>query len=105
MEEKSKYQCNFWRGYNAQHWLVTLIEKRKKSVDNCGAFSGVPRDSISELLLFNIFICDIFYLLEDFDIVNHNDDSTPYNADKNIEFLLNNLEQSSSILFKWLNDH
>ena len=85
--------------------MVTLIEKREKSVDNSGAFSGVPRDSVSELLLFNVFICDIFYLLEDFDIVNHADDSTPYNADKNIEFLLNNLEQSSSILFKWLNDH
>ena len=33
------------------------------------------------------------------------DDSTPYNADKNIEFIVNNLEHSSSILFKWLNDN
>ena len=30
----SKYQCGFRRGYNAQHCLITLIEKRKKSVDN-----------------------------------------------------------------------
>ena len=30
--------------------------------------------------------------------------ATPYNADKNIEFLVNNLEQSSSILFKWLKE-
>ena len=54
-------------------------------------------------LLFNVFICDMFYFLEDFDIANYGDDSTPYNADKNIEFVVNNLEQSSSILFKWLN--
>ena len=27
----------------------------------------------------------------------------PYSADKNIEFVVNNLEHSSSILFKWLN--
>ena len=30
----SKYQCGFRRGYNAQHCLVSLIEKWKKSVDN-----------------------------------------------------------------------
>ena len=47
----------------------------------------------------------MFYFLEDFDIVNYADDSTPYNADKNIEFLVNNLEHFSSILFKWLNDN
>ena len=33
----SKYQCGFRRGYNAQHCLITLIEKWKKSVDNGGA--------------------------------------------------------------------
>ena len=123
--------------------MVTLIEKKKKSVDNSETFSvfladlskpfdclsldcyltnrkprvktndklfggilfGVPRGSISEILLFNVFICDIFYLLEDFDIAIYADDSTPYNADKNIEFVVNNSQQSSSILFKWLNDH
>ena len=34
----SKYQCGFRRGYNAQHSLITLIEKWKKSVDNGGTF-------------------------------------------------------------------
>ena len=35
----SKYKCGFWRGYNAKHCLITLIEKNeKKSVDNGGAF-------------------------------------------------------------------
>ena len=47
----------------------------------------------------------MFYFLEDFDIANYTDGSTPCNADKNIEFVVNNLEQSSSILFKWLNDN
>ena len=158
----SKYQCGFRRGYNAQHCLITLIEKWKKSVDNGGAFGalftdlskafdclshelliakldaygfdknalklvnsylsnrkqrvkinnkysswseilfGVPQGSILGPLLFNIFICDMFYFLEDFDIANYADDSTPYNADKNVEFVVNNLEHSSSILFKWL---
>ena len=29
-----KYQCGFCRSHNAQHCLITLIEKWKKSVDN-----------------------------------------------------------------------
>ena len=47
----------------------------------------------------------MFYFLEDFDIANYADDSTPYNADKNVESVVNNLEHSSSILFKWLNNN
>ena len=148
----SKYQCRFHRGYNAQHRLITLIEKWKKSVDNGGAFGalltdlskafdclphelliakldaygfdksslkllhsypsnrkqrlkindtysswseilfGVPQGSILGPLLFNIFICDIFYFLEGFDIANHADDSTPYCAGKSAESVVNNLE-------------
>ena len=40
----SKYQCGFRRGYNAQHCLITLIEKWKKSVDNGGAFGALLND-------------------------------------------------------------
>ena len=161
----SKYQCGFRSGYNAQHCLITLIEKWKKSVDNGGAFGtlltdlskafgclphelliakldaygfdksslklihsyllnskqrvktndtysswseilfGVPQGSILGPLLFNIFICDMFYFLEGFDIANHTDDSTPYCAGKSAESVVSNLEQSSTILFKWLNNN
>ena len=47
----------------------------------------------------------MFYFIEDYDIANYADESTPYNADKNVESVVNNLEHSSSILFKWLNDN
>ena len=47
----------------------------------------------------------MFHFLKDFDIANYADDSTPYNVNKNIEFVVNNLEQSLSILFKWLSDN
>ena len=47
----------------------------------------------------------MFYFLENFDTANYADDSTPYITDKNVEFVVNNLEHSSSILFKWLSDN
>ena len=40
----SKFQCGFRKGYNAQHCLVVLIEKWKKSVDNGGAFGALFTD-------------------------------------------------------------
>ena len=55
-------------------------------------------------LLFNIFMYDMFYFLKDFDIANCADDSTPYCAGKSAEYILNNLDQSSAILFEWLNN-
>ena len=30
----SKYQCIFYKGFNAQHCLVSMTEKWKESVDN-----------------------------------------------------------------------
>ena len=47
----------------------------------------------------------MFYFLEDFDIANYADDSTPYCEGKSAEFVVNNLEQSSAILFEWLNNN
>ena len=47
----------------------------------------------------------MFYFLEGFDIANYADDPTPYCAGKSAESVVNNLEQSSTILFKWLSNN
>ena len=47
----SSKQCGFRKGYNAQHCLIALIEKWKKSVDNCGAFGALLTD------LSKVFYC------------------------------------------------
>ena len=39
-----KYQCGFRRGYNAQQFLVSLIKRWNKSVDNGGAFGALLTD-------------------------------------------------------------
>ena len=45
----------------------------------------------------------MLYFLEDFDLANYADDSTPYCVGKSAESVVNNLEQSSTILFECLN--
>ena len=40
----SKYLCGFRRGHNAQHSLISLIEKWRKRVDNGGAFGALLTD-------------------------------------------------------------
>ena len=47
----------------------------------------------------------MFYFLEDFDIANYADDSTPYCPGKTAEFVVNNLEQSSTILIECLGNN
>ena len=46
----------------------------------------------------------MFYFLEDFDIANYADDTTPYCAGKSAESVVNRLEQSSVIFFEWLSN-
>ena len=44
----------------------------------------------------------MFYFLEDYGIANYADGSTPYSAKSNHKLVIEELQKSSSILFKWL---
>ena len=92
--------------------IYNYLSNRKQRVkidDSYSSWSeilyGVPQGSILGPLLFNIFICDMFYFMEDFEIANYADDSTPFSAKINHELVVEELEVSSSVLFTWLRNN
>ena len=62
---------------------------------------GVPQGSILGPLLFNIFLCDMFFLLHDIEIASYADDTTPYVSANSIEETISILEDISEKLFQW----
>ena len=92
-------------------WIHSYLSNRKQRVKINSRYSswsdilfGVPQGPFLGPLLFNIFKCDMFYFLEDFDIANYADDSTPYSSGESAAFFVN-LEQLPAILFEWLDNN
>ena len=63
----------------------------------------VPQRSI--LGLFNIFLCDMFILLQDIEIVSYADDTTPFSIANSIEETISILEDISEKLFQWFSSN
>ena len=58
---------------------------------------GVPQGSI----LFNIFLCDRFLIMNNTELASYADDNTPYAVGNNIEELIVKLQNASKTLFQW----
>ena len=66
---------------------------------------GVPQGLIPGSLLFNIFLIDLFFIIEDTDITSYANDKTPYVVADNIDGVIKILEETSEILFRLFNDN
>ena len=79
--------------YNSLQMLQSYLSNRKQITKINYAYCkyyeilfGVPQGSISGPLLFNIYICDMFY-----GIASYADDKTPYASSSNLDALVNKL--------------
>ena len=96
--------------YNSLKMLQSYLSNKKQRTKINNAYSkfceilfGVSQGSILGPLLFNIYICGIFY---DCDIASYADDNTHYASSSNLYALINKLEESTNNLFQWFrNNH
>ena len=66
---------------------------------------GAPQGFILAPLLFNIFLCDLFLIVENTDIVSFADDNTPYTKRNSIEEVIQKLKNAAKTLFQWFSDN
>ena len=66
---------------------------------------GVPQGSILGPIFFNIDVCDLFFIMNDVDIVSFADDNTPYVSANDTPSLVKALEDAANSIYKWFKDN
>ena len=99
----SSNACEFMSSYlSGRHQRVRISNERSTWMP---LLKGVPQGSCLGPLLFNVFMNDIFYLIESCELVNYADDNTLSAVSNSIEMVISALRNDSEKAIKWFVDN
>ena len=91
--------CTFKVMYNCLTDRKHRTEVNDLFSDFIDLLLGVPQFSILEPLLFHIYICNLFFFVEEDNVTSYADDATTYSKCKNVATVLENIETMGKEVF------
>ena len=92
-------------------FIYSYLSGRKQRTKINSSFScwaeilfGVRQGSILGPLLFNAYICDLFFEVSDLEYASFADDTTPYSCLPEMIHILEKLEKGTQSMFDWFSE-